>query len=142
MSDDLHFLTFEPEIVFGAEKKFLRLADIECYVISFGLSNRVWEVVAQWNGLAQRTVGEQYIRAIDSVSANIAEGFGRYVKKNIIRFYRIARASLFECLDWNEKAKARNLLSLEQYKSLFSDLQRLPKSINGLIKFTNEKLQT
>ena len=130
------------EVVEESERKFLRLADIECYVISFGLSNRVWGVVAEWNALAQRTVGEQYIRAIDSVSANIAERFGRYGKKYKIRFYRMARASLFECLDWNEKAKIRNLLNTEQYNTLFTELQRLPKSINSLIKFTNDKLQT
>ena len=135
-------MDFDAPLVPFGEKKFLRLADVECYVISFGLSNRVWGMVTTWSGLAQRTVGEQYIRAVDSVSANIAEGFGRYGKKDKIRFYRMARASLFECLDWNEKAKIRHLLNNEQYNDLFADLKRLPKSINSLIKFTNDKLQT
>lgn len=62
-------------------KKYLRLGDIECYRISFALSNQVWKTVAQWPSIAQRTIGEQFIRAVDSISANIAEGFGRYSKK-------------------------------------------------------------
>jgi hypothetical protein len=53
-------------------KKYLRLSDIECYRVSFTLSNLVWEAVGKWPALAQRTVGEQLIRATDSISANIA----------------------------------------------------------------------
>ena len=30
----------------------------------------------------------QYIRAIDSISSNLAEGFGRYHKKDKIHFYK------------------------------------------------------
>ena len=77
---------------------------------------------------------------MDSVSANIAEGFGRYGKKDKIRFYRIAYGSMTECLDWNEKAKVRKLITKEEYDYIFNELQKLPKSINSLIKYTNEKL--
>jgi four helix bundle protein len=57
-------------------RKFLKLNDIECFRISFHLSNYVWETVLKWSNFSQRTVGEQFVRAIDSISANIAEGFG------------------------------------------------------------------
>ena len=80
------------------------------------------------------------MNAIDSISANIAEGFGRYSKKDKIRFFRIAFGSMYESLDWNEKAKIRKLLSDEEYQLIFNELQLLPKAINSLIKFTNDKL--
>jgi four helix bundle protein len=134
----------EPELTASpaaTPKKYLRLSDIECYRVSFALSNQVWEAVGKWPALAQRTVGEQFIRATDSISANIAEGFGRYNKKDKIRFYRIAYGSLFECLDWNEKAKTRALLSPEEYQHFFTEFQRLPRLINWLISYTNEKLK-
>lgn len=121
-------------------KKYLRLNDIEAYKLSFRLSNHIWNIVINWRFLAQNTVGEQFIRAVDSVSANIAEGFGRYGKKEKIRFYRISYGSLTECLDWNEKARVRNLITKEEYDYIFNELQKLPKSINSLIKYTNEKL--
>jgi len=44
------------------QKYFLKLSDIECYRISFHLSNYVWDLVVKWNELARRTVGEQFIR--------------------------------------------------------------------------------
>jgi len=122
-------------------RKFLKLNDIECFRISFHLSNYVWETVLKWSNFSQRTVGEQFVRAIDSISANIAEGFGRYGKKDKIKFYRYSQGSLSESLNWNEKSKIRKLLSGEEYKYIFSELQKLPKAINALILFTNQKLK-
>ena len=122
-------------------KKFLKLSDIESFRISFHLSNYVWDVVLKWSNFSQRTVGEQFVRAVDSISANIAEGFGRYGKKDKIKFYRYSQGSLSESLNWNEKSKVRKLLSSEEYKYIFSELQKLPKAINALILFTNQKLK-
>lgn len=122
-------------------RKFLKLNDIEAFRISFHLSNYVWDVVLKWSNFPQRTVGEQFVRALDSISSNIAEGFGRYGKKDKIKFYRYSQGSLSESLNWNEKSKVRKLLSVEEYKYIFNELQKLPKAINSLIFFTNQKLK-
>lgn len=122
-------------------KKFLKLNDIEAYKIAFNLSNYIWEIVITWDIFAKKTIGEQYVDAVDSISANIAEGFGRYSKKDKIRFYRISFGSVFESLDWNQKSIVRNLLTKDHYNYIFNELQKLPKSINSLISFTNNKLQ-
>jgi len=124
-----------------ADKKYLKLNDIEAYKIAFKLSNYVWDIVIKWDYFAKDTVGKQFVRAIDSISANIAEGFGRYGKKDKIKFFRYSFGSLYESLDWNEKAHIRNLLSEEDYSHIFSELIKLPKSINSLILFTNNKLK-
>ena len=123
------------------EKRYLKLNDIDSYKIAFKLSNFVWDIVVKWDILAKKTIGAQFVDAIDSISANIAEGFGRYGKKDKVRFYRIAFGSMYESLDWNEKAKIRELITNEEYKHIFFELNNLPKSIHSLIKFTNEKLK-
>ena len=120
--------------------KYLKLNDIECYKISFHLSNYVWAIVTDWEWFCKKTVGAQFVEAIDSISANIAEGFGRHFKKDKIKFYSYSKGSLKESLDWNEKAKVRQLLTNEEYVYIFSELEKLPKAINSLIKYTNEKL--
>lgn len=122
------------------QKKFLQLNDIESYRIAFALSNYVWDVVAGWDYFSKSTVGSQFARAVDSISSNIAEGFGRYGKKDKICFYRYSYGSIKECLDWNEKAKVRKLILENDYEHIFNELQKLPKMLNQLIKFTNEKL--
>jgi four helix bundle protein len=122
------------------EGKYLKLNDISAYRISFYLSNYVWNIVVCWDFFTKDTAGKQFVRAVDSISANIAEGFGRYGKNDKIKFYRYSFGSMKESLDWNEKARIRNLISAEQYSFIFKELDKLPKEINGLIKFTNEKL--
>ncbi len=94
-------------VVVMEEKKYLTLNDIEAYKKAFHLSNYVWDIVILWKQFAKNTVGEQFTGAVDSISANIAEGFGRYGKKDKIKFYRYSYGSAIECLDWNEKSKVR-----------------------------------
>jgi four helix bundle protein len=120
---------------------YLMLNDISAYKISFALSNYIWDIIIKWNYFEKDTVGKQFVRAIDSISANIAEGFGRYSKKEKIHFYRYSFGSLKESQDWNEKAKFRNLLSAEQYQHISAELTKLPREINYLIKYTDEKLK-
>lgn len=122
-------------------KKYLTLNKVKAYKIAFELSNYVWKIVSKWNILAQKTIGEQFIRATDSISANIGEGFGRYYKKDKIRFYQYSFGSVYESLDWNEKSKIRNLLKEKQYEYILSKLQVLPREINHLINYTKEKLK-
>lgn len=122
------------------EKKYLKLNDIDAYKVAFNLSNYVWDLVNKWDRFNSDTVGKQFVRAVDSISANIAEGFGRYSKKDKIKFFRISFGSMYESLDWNEKALKRKLISKNEYDYIFFELQKLPKLIHQLIKFTNTKL--
>lgn len=62
--------------------KYLQLNDIDCYKRALNLSNYVWNIVIEWKYFEKQTVGIQFVTAIDSISANIAEGFGRYGKKD------------------------------------------------------------
>ncbi len=121
-------------------EKYLKLNDIDAYKIAFHLSNYVWNVISKWDYFAKRTIGEQFVDAVDSISANIAEGFGRYFKKDKIKFYWYSAGSVKECFDWNEKSKMRKLPTEEEYAHIFGELQKLPEAINRLIKYTNLKL--
>lgn len=120
---------------------YLKITDIEAYNIAFRLSNQIWDTVLQWPYLAQKTIGAQFIDAADSVSANLAERFGRYFKKDKIKFYHYARASASECVDWLEKSAQRKLIDDTSYQFLKEELEKIPKSINALIKYTDVKLK-
>ena len=76
------------------------------------ISDEIWQLCTNWSAFAQRTVGEQLCRAIDSVGANLVEGDGRYSKADALRFFIIARGSAREALYWLTRAEARGLLDL------------------------------
>ena len=115
------------------EKNYLKLNDIKAYKIAFNLTNYIWDIVIEQDWFAKKHVGGQFIDAADSISANIAEGFGRYNKKDKIKFYRYSQGSLKESLDWNEKSKVRKLINDEHYKHILGELQKLPQELNQLI---------
>ncbi|MFH0864693.1 MAG: four helix bundle protein [Bacteroidota bacterium] len=121
-------------------KKYLTLNDIEAYFIAFNLSNYLWDIVIRWQYFQRDTVGKQFTEAVDSISANIAEGFGRYGKKDKVRFYRIAMGSTLEGVDWNNKSDVQKLLKEFQYEHIKTELDKLPRSINSLILYTNKVL--
>ena len=112
-------------------KKYLKLNDIECYRISFHLSNYVWDIIVKWDSFAKRTVGEQFVEAADSISANLAEGFGRIFKKDKIKFYRYSAGSAKECFDWNEKSKVRGLFKPGEYEHIFGELKSCLNQLTG-----------
>lgn len=122
-------------------KTFLKLNNISAYKKALLLANYVRNSIIGWDNFAKNTIGRQFVKAVDSVSANIAEGFGRYTKKDKVNFYHISFGSVKESLDWNEKAKARKLLTAKEYEYILCQLTDLPREINNLIRFTNEKLK-
>lgn len=127
-------------IVIFMEGKYLKLEDLSSYSISSGLSDQVWDAVSNWDWFSKKTFADQFIRSVDSISANIAEGFGRYNKKDKIKFYRYSMGSQKESLDWLQKAYCRDLINKGNYDYIFLELEKLPREINHLIKYTNEKL--
>lgn len=122
------------------EKRFLTLQDLSAYKQAFKLSNDIWAIVQKWNCFEKDTVGKQFVRSADSIAANIAEGFGRFTKKDKIHFYRYSYGSIEETIDWNEKARSRKLISEEQYTSNARVLRELPREVHYLIAFTNKSL--
>lgn len=122
-------------------KNYLTLDKIDAYVISYKLSNYIWNVVMKWDNFSRWTIGKQLTTASDSISANIAEGFGRYHKKEKIHFYRYSFGSLEETKDWIRKAITRGLLTESDKVYIVNELEKLPKELYHLINYTNEKLK-
>ena len=123
------------------EKNYLTIKKISAYNKSFDFSNEVWDIVIKWDYFAKDTVGKQLVRSADSISANIAEGVGRYSKKDKVRFYRISLGSLEETGDWIRKAYRRDLITSENNSKFIETLDDIRSEIFHLIKFTNEKLK-
>ena len=95
-------------------KSYLSIDKIEAYNKALTFSNLLWDEVIKFDYFEKNSVGLQLVRAADSVSANIAEGFGRYHKKDKIKFYQYAKGSALECYDWLLKCKHRKLLNESQ----------------------------
>ncbi len=77
---------------------------------------------------------DQLKRASMSVVINIAEGSGRFTKKDKKNFYTIARGSVYECASLLEIIKDDGKMSEQEYKDLYSKYEEISKMLLGLIR--------
>ena len=110
----------------------MKLEDLNIYNIAMEIAEQVWSIVVRWDYFAKDTLGKQWVRAIDSVAANISEGFGRNTFKDSRSFYYIARGSLYESKTWLDKAKNRSLIT-EEYQTLLDSHNKLGIKLNNFI---------
>jgi four helix bundle protein len=111
----------------------MKLEDLEVYNISMDLSDKIWVIVDKWDFFRKDTVGKQLVRAIDSVSANISEGFGRNTFKDQRSFYYYSRGSLYESKTWITKAKRREIIDEITYDELLTEFNILGVKLNNFI---------
>jgi four helix bundle protein len=81
----------------------------------------------------QFRVIDQFVAASTSVSLNIAEGKGRYSKKEFIQFLYIARGSLYETVTLLTIFHRKRWLSDQQHDELENLAEEINKMISGLI---------
>ena len=63
-------------------------------------AEKIWDLVSGWDWFARRNVGSQFVRAADSIGANIAEAGGRFHPGDVKNFLYYARGSLRETKYW------------------------------------------
>jgi four helix bundle protein len=120
-----------------ANKKFIPLQELEVYRMARRLSSMAW-VIYQRLAFQQRKVwGDQMLESVDSVGANVAEGYARFHFSEKARFYYISRASLSEGVDhWIDLGFERGVVfdqEFEQINIIKSDIQ---VRLNNMIKST------
>ncbi|HTD98644.1 MAG TPA: four helix bundle protein [Mucilaginibacter sp.] len=114
---------------------FYNLEDLEVYQLAESFDDEVWFIVNEWDYFAKDTVGKQIARSADSISANIAEGYGRYHYKENRNFCYFSRGSIIETKGWLKKSRNRKLLSEDQFNLLYEKLQTIHIKLNAYIKF-------
>ncbi|HEY9001113.1 MAG TPA: four helix bundle protein [Mucilaginibacter sp.] len=114
---------------------FYNLEDLEVYQLAENFGDEVWFVVHEWEYFAKDTLGKQLVRSADSISANIAEGYGRYHYKENKNFCYFSRGSIIETKGWLKKSKNRQLLNEAQFNVLYEKLQTIHVKLNAYIKF-------
>jgi four helix bundle protein len=110
-----------------------RLEDFKAYNLAMELGEDVWAIVMAWGYFEKDTIGKQFVRAADSIAANLSEGLGRYHYKEAKNFSYYSRGSLFETKTWLRKAHNRKLVGTDQLKKLSNDLDVIGKMINSYI---------
>ncbi len=118
----------------------MKLEDLEVYQLAREVSKDGWDIYENLDWQTKKVIGDQCITAVDSIGANIAEGFGRfhYLDKN--KFNYNARGSLFESKHWTELLVERCKLDPKTGKALMEKLDSLCLKLNGYIAVTRKQV--
>ncbi len=117
------------------------LEDLEVYNLAESFSDEIWKIVNEWDYFIKSGLGKQFTNATDSISANIAEGYGRYSIKENINFCFYARGSLMETKSWLKKSFRRKLIDESQFYVLIGQLELIHLKLNAYIKVLKQNLK-
>ncbi len=82
---------------------------------------------------------DQIRRAAVSITANIAEGYGRFNYQESIQYYRISRGSLCELKDHLITCLDLEYISEELFQSIETEIEEAIKFLNGYIRYIKGK---
>ncbi len=105
--------------------------DVKMLQDAEAIADGVWQLVAHWDRFARDTIAGQFVRAADSIGANIAESYGRFHYGEKIQFLYYARGSVFETKYWLNRAIKRKLVSDEVHQAYATKLTDIARQING-----------
>ena len=107
--------------------------DLEVWKASHGIVKLLYSFSEVFPKSEEYRITSQLLRAVVSIPTNIAEGSGRFTKKDYIHFLIIARGSieevkylLFLCADLG-------YIMPDQYNKAENDMNSVGRMLNGLI---------
>jgi len=108
--------------------------DLDVWNVGRQIRRELYALTTGFPKQEQYCLGQQVRTAAISLTANIAEGYGRFHYKENVQFCRIARGSAYELLDHLIACKDEEYVSEKQYNDLQVQLRRFVQLINGYIR--------
>jgi four helix bundle protein len=123
-------------------QNFIELKDLEVYQLSRKLSSIAWKIFCRMNFEDKKHIGDQFLSSVDSIGANIAEGYGRFHYLDKVRFYYNSRGSHFEAFThWLELLIEREKISRNEFDSINETAHILQIKLNNFIKSTAKNVR-
>jgi four helix bundle protein len=112
--------------------------DLDVWKVCRNLRTQIAKTTRAFPKDEQYRLRDQLIRASRSVTANIAEGYGRFHYAENIQFARQARGSLYEIIDHLTVAQEEKFISDEAFTLLREDAMRAISVVNGFIRYLSK----
>ncbi len=84
-------------------------------------------------------LGIQIRKAAVSITANIAEGYGRFHYKESVQFYRISRGSIYELKDFLITCLDLSFIDRSLFDQGWKLTEEAKSTLNGYIKFVQNQ---
>jgi four helix bundle protein len=112
-----------------------RFTDLRAWQLANRLKLSIYEFTAKPPASNDRRFCDDSRSAIDSVTSNIAEGFGRYDHREFAQFLKIARGSLTETQSHVIDAFSRNYVSQAMFERMWKLSEEAMASVTALFDY-------
>jgi four helix bundle protein len=112
--------------------------DLDVWKVCRDLRIQAWAIARTFPKEEQYRLRDQLVRASRSVTANLAEGYGRFHYAENIQFARQARGSLYEIIDHLTVAQEEKLISDENFSSMRESVLSAISVVNGFIRYLSK----
>jgi four helix bundle protein len=109
--------------------------DLECYKAARSYRRNLVRWARSLPKEETYRMKDQVIRSARSITANIAEGFGRHHPQENLQFCRQSRGSLMETLDHLNAAIDEDLIDHASYEAFRNQWQEARNVLNGYIRY-------
>jgi four helix bundle protein len=116
--------------------------DLEVWKKGAELRKTIFQMVKGFPAEERLRLSDQLIRAARSITANIAEGYGRFHYRDNARFCRQSRGSLFELLDHLEVALECGYIGLKEHAALNQRSEEVLALLNGYVKYLGNRKES
>lgn len=110
--------------------------DLVAWKLARELRNLIYDLSGTFPRDERHILTAQIRRAVISVTANLAEGYGRYSYQENSQFCRQSRGSAYEVCDHLTTALDRKYVSEQTWKDSDSLARRVIQVLNGYIRAT------
>ncbi len=119
--------------------EFRGYRDLESYKKARDLRISISQVTKSFPSKEQYLLISQMIRASRSITANIAEGYGRYTFSDTKNFFVIARGFTAEVLEHCQTALDEGYITKEVFNQTEVLCEEIYKLLNGYISYLNKQ---
>ena len=120
------------------EKEIKHFSDLDAWKINYELVLMIYKITKKFPKEEKFGLIDQLRRAASSITANIAEGWGRYHYADKVKFFYQARGSNCEVQNFLILAKDLSYLGSDEYEKIKEKAFQGFKVLNGLIPSTEK----
>ena len=120
-------------------KKISSFEDLTSWQEAIDLAVITYSLTKKFPKDEQFALTSQIRRASSSISANIAEGFGRFNQKEKAQFYKIAYGSLSEVKSFMYLSEKIGYINSDELRNILPAITLLQKRINSLISAVKDR---
>jgi len=113
--------------------------DIKAWQLGRKFRKEIYDMTKKFPKEEMYVLTPQIRRATISITANIAEGYGRYFFQESIQFCRMARGSVNEVLGHLYTALDEKYITRKEFERVYKNGREIERAINGYIDFLKKQ---